>query len=586
MENLKYTEILQLNKAMVGKITTRPYSIAVLSNVTINSFKDILEYSCRTNQIEPAVEIGNFDNIVQDSAVLNKKDLVIVFYDTLNIVDSVSGFFEDIDDATYNALKQKLFSELGIVFQNLKSTPSVIFNLFSSDYFPNNFLSPSKINLFIDELNAFIKQNAPSNFNLVDISSIYAQHGIKSCIDNRFYLSSKAPYTVFFFKQYTLAIESIILKNCGKLKKAILFDCDNTLWKGIVGEDGMKGIDMSPTTKPGVFFNTIQKMAVYLSKKGVIVGLCSKNNEADVLEVLRTHEDIVLKEEHIVISKINWHDKASNLRAIAAELNIGTDSLVFVDDSNFEINLIREQLPEILTVQVPTNASEYPDLVLKNIYKYFNLAPNSDDVKKTQMYKEQFQRENSKSAFGSIEDYLASLEIELKILKDDKSYVPRIAQLTQKTNQFNLTTYRYTENQIEQFMSNPKQQVYAMFVKDKFGDNGLTGVCIVKEDEKDKKNAIIDSLLMSCRIIGRNIEYVYVNTIIENIASKGYQTLSAQFIPTKKNAQVEPFYENLGLQLKETKEGVKSYALDLKNFKNKNIDYIKVVSNLTETIKN
>ncbi|MBA3682429.1 MAG: HAD-IIIC family phosphatase [Bacteroidetes bacterium] len=579
MENLKYTEILQLNKSMVGKINSKPYTIGVLSNVTVNSFKEILEYNCRINQIEPQLEIGNFDNIVQDSAVFNKKDLVVIFYDTLNIVDSVSDFFEDLNDATYANLKQKLFTELSIIFENLKTTPSVIFNLFSDEYFPFNFLTETKIKLFVNELNKYVEANAPANFKLIDINRIFSQTGFKQSFDNRFYLSSKAPYTVAFLKNYVLAIENIILKNCGKLKKAVIFDCDNTLWKGIIGEDGMENIDMSASSKHGAYFHNIQKLAVYLSKRGIIVGLCSKNNEADVLEVLRTHKDMVLKEEHIVITKVNWQDKASNLRAIAEELNIGVDSLVFIDDSSFEINLIKEQLPEVLALQVPTTLSEYPDLILKYIYRYFNLTLNSDDVKKTQMYKEQFQRENAKTAYASIEDYLASLEIELKILKDDNSYVPRIAQLTQKTNQFNLTTYRYTESQVEQFMASDKQFVFAMFVKDKFGDNGLTGVCIIKENEKDPKNAVIDSLLMSCRIIGRNIEYVYVNTIIENIAAKGYESISAQFIPTKKNAQVESFYENVGLQLKETKDGAKEYQLDIRNFSGKKVDYIKVINN-------
>lgn len=582
MENLKYTEILQLNKALAGKIETKPYQVGILSNVTVNSFKEILEYSCRLNQIEPNIAIGNFDNIVQDSATFNKKDLVIIFYDMLNVVDNVSSFFEDLDEAMFQDLKNKLFSEIDIIFNNLKSAPSVIFNSFSSAYFVSSYVTRSRIENFVSELNAYLNEKKPGNVTIINIDKIYNQIGIKQAIDYRFYNSSKAPYTFTFFKNYLPGVENVILRNTGKLKKAIIFDCDNTLWKGVIGEDGMEGIDMSASSHHGRFYHAVQQIAVFLSKRGVIVGLCSKNNEQDVIEVLKNHNDMILKEEHIVLHKINWLDKASNLRAIAADLNIGIDSLVFVDDSNFEINLIKEQVPEVLAIQVPTNIADYPNLILNNIYKYFNLTLNSDDAKKTEMYKQQFQRENAKNAFGSIEDYLASLEIELKILKDDVSYVPRISQLTQKTNQFNLTTYRYTETQIEQFMTSDKHFVFAMFVKDKFGDNGLTGVCIVKEDEADPKNAIIDSLLMSCRIIGRNIEYVYVNTIIENIAQKGYETLSAGFIPTKKNAQVESFYENVGLNLMETKEGSKKYSLNIKNFEGKKVEYIKVVSNLVE----
>ncbi len=576
MENLKYTEILKLNKELVGTIKSKPYEIGVLSNVTVNSFKEVLEYSCRLNHIEPHVELGNFDNIIQDSAVLINKDLVIIFYDVLNIVDQVSDFFEDLEEEKYSNLKNKLFTEIDIIFENLKNTASVVFNSFSSAYYNYNNIQVSKIETFVKELNIYLEQKKRSNVSIVNIDKLFTNTGFKQSIDYRFYHSSKAPYTLAFLKNYVAAIETVILRNTGKLKKAIIFDCDNTLWKGVIGEDGMEGIDMSPTSKSGKFYHLVQRIAVFLSKRGVIVGLCSKNNEQDVLDVLRNHKDMILKEDHIVIKKVNWIDKANNLRAIASELNIGIDSLVFVDDSNFEINLINEQVAEILTIQVPTSISDYPDLILKNVYTYFNLVLNSDDAKKTEMYKEQFDRENSKTAFNSIEDYLASLEIELTVVKNDKEHISRIAQLTQKTNQFNLTTCRYTESQVDQFTTDKKHEVYAMFVKDKFGDNGLTGVCIAKKDEKDPKNVIIDSLLMSCRIIGRNIEFVYVSHIIKDLANKGYQLLTADFIPTKKNIQVEDFYDKVGFNLIENIDGAKRYTLNIANFESKKVDYIKI----------
>lgn len=577
MEILKYTEILKLNKELIGKIKSKPYNIGVLSNVTINSFREILEYNCRYNNIEPTIEIGNFDNIVQDSAVFNKKDLVIIFYDVLNIVDQVSDFFEDIDDEKYNNLKQKLYTEIDIIFDNLKNTSAVIFNSFSASYFNNNFTSTTKIESFVNDLNIYVEEKKKNNISIINIDKLFIEVGIKNAIDYRFYNSSKAPYTFTFLKSYVAAIEIHILKNNGKLKKAIIFDCDNTLWKGIIGEDGMKNIDMSSNSKFGKPFNRIQQIAVYLSKRGIIVGICSKNNEQDVIDVFQNHPDMVLKEEHIVIKKVNWIDKASNLRAIAEELNIGIDSLVFVDDSNFEINLVKEQLPEVLTIQVPTNSTDYPDLLLKNIYTYFNLSLNSDDARKTEMYKQQFERENSKSAFTSIDDYLSSLEIELDILKNDNSHTPRISQLTQKTNQFNLTTERYTETQIEQFTST--ELVYAMFVKDKFGDNGLTGICIAKKDSNNLNNVIIDSLLMSCRIIGRNIEFAFVNYIINDLQHYGYTSITALYKPTKKNAQVEDFYEKMGFNLEQIIDDNKEYSLNIDNFVPKKLDYIKINGN-------
>ena len=579
LNNLRYTEILKLNKTLEGNIQSKPYEIGILSNVTVNSLKEILEYLCRINRIEPKIEFGNFDNIAQDSASLKNKDLNIVIYDVLNIVDQVSEFFEDLEDEKYNSLISKLFTEIDIIFENLRNTASVIFNSFSSLYYNYNNTKFSKIEIFVKELNTYIEQKKTSNVSIINIDKIFALVGFNQSIDYRFYHSSKAPYTFAFLKNYVSVIEPIILRNSGKLKKAIIFDCDNTLWKGVIGEDGMDGIDMSPTTNLGKFYHLVQRIAVFLSKRGVIIGICSKNNENDVLEVFRNHRDIFLKEEHIVIKKVNWDDKASNIREIASDLNIGLDSMIFVDDSNFEINLINEKVPEILTIQVPITLSDYPDILLRNVYTYFNLVLNSDDARKTEMYKQQFEREKNKISFSSIEDYLASLEIELTVVKNDKSYIPRIAQLTQKTNQFNLTTHRYTESQLEYFTSDNKHFVYAMFVKDKFGDNGLTGVCIVKEDENNSKNVILDSFMMSCRIIGRNIEFVFIGYIIKELANKGYKTLYSDYIQSSKNALVENFYDKVGFNYIGIINGTKKYGVKIQNFEIKKIDYIKLVFN-------
>ena len=576
MENLKYTELLQQNQALIGKITSKQYSIGVISNVTINSFKEVLEYACRSNQIEPYVELGNYDNIVQDSVAFCQKDLVIVFYELLNIIDHFSGFFEDIDESTYNNFKQRVFTEIDLVFDTLKHTPSVIFNSFSSTAFITTCTGNTKVDTFAKELNRYVEEKKTANVIIVDIDKIYQNIGLKQSIDFRFYYSSKAPYTFSFLKNYASAIESLLMKNTGRLKKAIIFDCDNTLWKGIIGEDGVENIDFSGGSQVGKFFQQVQQIAVFLSKRGVIVGLCSKNNEQDVEEILNSNKGMILNDEHIIIRKINWNDKATNLIAIASELNIGIDSLVFVDDSAFEINLVRDNLPEVVTLQVPDNISAYPDQLLKLVYKYFNLSLNSDDARKTEMYKQQFQREHQKNAYSSIDEYLASLNIELTIIKNDPNYIPRIAQLTQKTNQFNLTTYRYTETQIAQFIENNQNAVYAMFVKDTFGDSGLTGICITKKDEQSENSVIIDSYLMSCRIIGRNIELAFMNYVIEELVNEGYKTVKATFIPTKKNAQVENFYQGIGFELTGDTAGVKNYSLDLSKFIPKEVNYIKI----------
>ncbi|OFX38205.1 MAG: hypothetical protein A2X08_09170 [Bacteroidetes bacterium GWA2_32_17] len=576
MENLKYSDILAQNQILRNTVKGIPYRISVLSNVTINSLKEILEYSLRVNQINPSIELGNYDNIIQDSSKYYDSDLVIVFFDMLNVVDSVSTFFENINDELYNNVKNKIYSEIDIIYENLKACPSVIINTFSSNYFIPNYTQKTKVETLVIELNNYLNEKKNINVSVINIDNIFIKIGIKQAIDFRLYNSSKAPYTLTFLKNYVAAINPIIYKNTGKLKKAIIFDCDNTLWKGIIGEDGIDKIDMSLNSHSGRYYNKVQQIAVFLSKRGVIVGICSKNNESDVTDVLLNHPDIILKDEYITIKKINWEDKASNLLSIASELNIGLDSIIFVDDSSFEINLIKEQIPEIVTIQVPSVIYEYPDFLLQRIFNYFNLRLNSEDAKKTIRYKQQAERESDKKNHKSIDGYLSSLNISLTISVNDLSQIPRIAQLTQKTNQFNITTRRYTENQILNFINNSQDNVFSVSVADKFGDNGITAVCILKTDLQNNKTCNIDTFLMSCRIIGRNIEFVLMDYIIYWLSSHNYTTVTAEFIPTKKNQQVQDFYSLNGFELIKEESDYKAYSLELSKFQPKNILYISV----------
>jgi FkbH-like protein len=314
-------------------------------------------------------------------------------------------------------------------------------------------------------------------------------------------------------------------------------------------------------------------MAVWLSKHGVLIGLCSKNNPEDVTEVLEKHPDMSLKNENIVVSEVNWNDKASNLRMIAEELNIGIDSLVFVDDSSFEINLIREQLPQVVCMQVPEAIYDYPAQFAEIINTYFYFSDSKADLDKTNQYKQQAQRNQSKRQFGDIESYLKSLEMEVTFHVDDAGEIERVAQLTQKTNQLNLCTNRYTDVQIEAIRENTSQSYISLSVKDKFGDSGLTGVAIVSF--ADGKGEIND-FLMSCRVMGRNIEFVFIDFIMTFLKAHGCISVKAQYRPTQKNKPVSEFFDKCGFPvISENGEG-KEYALAIDEYKKQNIDYIKV----------
>jgi FkbH-like protein len=368
-------------------------------------------------------------------------------------------------------------------------------------------------------------------------------------------------------------IKPILLSANGKSKKALIFDCDNTLWNGILGEDGFNNIDMSHSTPKGIFFHEVQKIANYFSKKGVLIGLCSKNNLADVQNVIDNHTDFIINDNIIIIKKVNWTDKATNLREISSELNIGLDSIIFVDDSSFEINLINSQIPEIETIQVPKALSEYPNLIYDCHSFFYNLSSTIEDSRKNKMYQENIERKSSERKFNNLNDFLKSLDIELNIVKDDISNIPRISQMTQKTNQFNLTTKRYTENEIETFLKSKEYTLYSFSVLDKFGDNGITGLVILKIDNDV---VLIDTFLMSCRIIGRKIETAFIDFLLNELKLQGKDLVKANYIKTKKNVQVEKFYNNIGFSVDRCEKENTYYILQLKKFKSQKINFIKL----------
>ncbi|MCM8532282.1 MAG: HAD-IIIC family phosphatase, partial [Lentisphaeraceae bacterium] len=426
-----------------------------------------------------------------------------------------------------------------------------------------------KLGDFARELNEYVKQESPANVCLLDLNDIKAASSEDASLDFRFYGMSKAPYTVDFFINYSLYIKPAFASLAGKTKKALIFDCDNTLWKGTLGEDGFNGIEMTSSNR-GRVFEEIQYMARTYSQKGILIGLCSKNNEADVDEVLNLHPDIVLKQSDIAIKKVNWDDKADNLQRIATELNIGLDSLVFVDDSDFEIENIKSRLPEVYTVQVPQMLHDYPFLLKEVSHLFYNHSSSAEDTQKTEMYRVEGQRKSSQASFQNVEDYLKSLELKLTIFKDESEHIARLSQLSQKTNQFNVTTRRYSEAEIASFIASENFHVYSFILDDKFGSYGLSAMAIV---ETCGTQAEIDTFLMSCRVIGRNVEFNFFNFIFQDLLKSGTEEIRASYIKTAKNSQVEKLWDEFGFVTNE-EEKAKVYRLQMGQYINKSKSYI------------
>ena len=378
---------------------------------------------------------------------------------------------------------------------------------------------------------------------VVDVEHLLGQVGYENGLDDRNWHQARAPYALPFLDKLAAEYVRVARALKGKARKCLVLDCDNTLWGGIVGEDGLNGIQLG-RTYPGSAYRAFQSAALELQHRGVLLALCSKNNEADALEVLEKHPECLIRKEHLACTRINWNDKAANLREIARELNIGLDSLVFVDDSEFECSLVRQTVPEVQVIHLPKDPSRY-EQILRGLDCFDALAVTAEDLARTRQYQTEAQRQGLRAQSGSVEEYLRSLEMTLTIAPADPLGIPRIAQLTQKTNQFNLTGRRYSEAEIHGLAKDADAAVYSAHLEDRFDSSGIIAVAIVRYVGD---RATVDAFLMSCRVIGRGVEDALLAHLATEARQRGCRWLAGEYRATKKNAMTADFYPRHGFQ--------------------------------------
>ena len=405
------------------------------------------------------------------------------------------------------------------------------------------------------------------NVQTIDFSAFLKQYASAEWIDWKFYHLSQMvlnPRLSGAFEKWLAEQERALAL---KRKKCLVHDLDNTLWGGVLGEDGINGIQVDGDY-PGKAYHLWQEGLKELEHQGVILAICSKNNQADV-EELFTVREMPLKWEDFACMRINWSDKASNIRAIAEDLNIGLDSMVFVDDNPTERELIRQQLPMVAVPEWPSQPYELPAFYAQLVREYFAVYTlTAEDKRKTEQYRQNASRAQAQAQFTNMEDFLRSLQMELTICEATDITIPRIAQLTQKTNQFNLTTKRYTENDIRRLLADGAK-IWTLAVRDKFGDYGITGLLILT------KQGVIDTLLMSCRVLGKGIEEAFVQAVLRQV---GLEAIRAKYIPTMKNGQVAEFYDRMGFTLiASEKDGTKDYEARVADLNLDIKDYFKIM---------
>jgi FkbH-like protein len=382
----------------------------------------------------------------------------------------------------------------------------------------------------------------------LDLDEVMAQIGRDAFFEHRLWYSARFPFAATAAREVTRRIVGLGASLKFPKAKVIALDVDNTLWGGIVGEDGFDGIAIGHEY-PGNAYTAFQRRLLDFQQRGFLLALCSKNNPADVDEVLKSHPQQLLKAEHFAAMRVNWEPKTDNLVALAEELNLGLDSFIFVDDSDYECALVRRELPQVEVVQTPARPVEVP-YCLDQVSRLELLSLTAEDLKRTEMYAQERirreLRESAETSGGGLDGYLTSLQMVMTVGIDDPAPLKRLAQLTQKTNQFNLTTRRYDEQRIRHLIDAPDWMVAHFSLKDVFGDSGIVGLCLF--DLSEPEVAELDTYLMSCRVIGRKAETAFLNVLLQRLSEAGVREVVADYLPTPKNGLVSEFLPDHGFE--------------------------------------
>jgi FkbH-like protein len=394
------------------------------------------------------------------------------------------------------------------------------------------------------EIGQWLRESVPASL-LLDLDEVLQHVGREGFFDLRYWYSARFPFRAAAAREVARRVIAIGALLKFPRAKVIVLDADNTLWGGIVGEDGLHGIALGPEY-PGNAFMDFQRRILDYQQRGFILALCSKNNAADVEQVLTEHPHQLLRDEHFAARRVNWLPKPDNLISLAEELNLGLESFIFVDDSEHECAGVRHRLPQVEVIQTPAKPVDVPGC-LEHVARLEVLSLTAEDLAKTEMYAQERRRRESwqraESNRTSQRDYLASLEMKMRIGFNDARQVARLSQMTQKTNQFNLTTRKYDEQQMHELIGSEEWLVAHFSLSDVFGDNGIVGLALVR---LAGERAEVDTFLMSCRVIGRDAEAAFMQAVLRRLAEGGMDEVVADYRPTAKNGLVKDFLPEQG----------------------------------------
>jgi FkbH-like protein len=555
-----------------SKLNLVAHRTALLRSFTVEPIIPLLRAEAFSLGIDLAVHVGDFNSYLQEildsSTSLYKfhPDSVILAVRTADVAPELWAQFADLTAEDVQKVSARVSSVFGQCIESFRkhSSASLIIQNLEPPVCPHlgilDAQSDTGQSESLRKLNRELRLRAAESRGvyIMDYNELQARHGRLSWQDDRKYFTTRLPLSGDNLIHLAREWLRFLVPLSGKIAKALVVDLDNTLWGGVIGEDGITGIKLG-SDYPGVAYQSVQRALLDLSRKGILLAICSKNNPEDAFEVLEKHPGMLLKPQHFAAMRIGWKDKFQGLQEIAEELNIGIDSLAFLDDNPVEREQVRESLPEVTVIELPSDPFGYAG-VIQACPVFERLSLSSEDQQRTAMYGEQRERTRSEQMFQSKEDFYRFLDQSMEIAPLSPSTLARISQLTQKTNQFNLTTHRYTEHQLQETNARQGWSILSIRVKDRFGDQGLVGVSIT-HDEGD--TCEIETFLLSCRVIGRTVETALLSALASAAMKRGCKRLIGCFVPTRKNAPARDFYSQHGFKLESAGDEGSKWILDL-----------------------
>lgn len=568
----------ELKKARQLDIQGKQYKLAVLGNCATQFLAMSILGCAKLEQINLEVFDADYNQI--DAQLLNpvsetynfKPDYILLYIASEKIYEEFMqtelSLRDDFADNMMNKIQHywsliSNYSEAKILQMNFVEINDKILGNYSAKIQSAFIYQIRKLNYLLQE--AMSKRD---NVYPVDLLALQIQQGTNQLFNQALYYSSKVTIDLDALPYVASAVVDILKAMQGKIKKCVILDLDNTLWGGVIGDDGVAGIEIGEYGR-GHAFTDFQLWLRQLKDRGILLAVCSKNDETVAKEPFEKNDEMVLKLSDFSVFVANWQDKASNIKWIQKALNLGMDSFVFIDDNPFERNLVKTLIPEITVPALPEDPAEYLRYI-QNSNLFETISYSNEDRERTGQYQAEFKRKELEEKFETIDDYLRNLEMIGEVRKFEDMSCPRIAQLTQRSNQFNLRTVRYTEADIRAIAQSDEYIPLYYTLKDKFGEHGIVAVVIMKKESD--KTLFIDTWLMSCRVLKRGMEEFVVNEFVKWAKESNYKQIKGEYIPTAKNGMVKEIYSTMGF----TTTTENQYKLNIDDYKEKNT-YIKGV---------